>query len=393
VETDAVLAADPRNRFALQVRGESLRDLRDFDGALAAVEQVLTQDANDLEAIFLKVTVAEARRDFTTAASELEKVLARERRQEDAAESGRNDRLFLVHLAIAYGQLGRHQEAAATFEKARNVGGEVDPGLVVQHVEALVQAKDLPRALSEARTGRTKFPDDSELAVLEAGVLREQGQLPQALVIIEGLRKKSPEDVDVLVDVADFYRRAKKLPDAESVLRQARAADPKDLRTLFQLGAVLERQKRQDDAEAVFREALAVQPDSAPVLNYLGYMNADRGVRVPEALSLIEKAVQLDPENGAYLDSLGWALFRMDRAEEAEGYVRRAVAKDGKNAVVLDHMGDILRRRGNLREALDCWRRALEGEDDGEELDRAQVERKIREVQSSLNDGAPISRR
>jgi tetratricopeptide (TPR) repeat protein len=131
-----------------------------------------------------------------------------------------------------------------------------------------------------------------------------------------------------------------------------------------------------------------VQPDSAPVLNYLGYMNADRGVRVAEALSLIEKAVALDPENGAYLDSLGWALFRLDRADEAEPYVRRAVEKDGRNAVVLDHMGDILRRRGNLKEALEYWRKALEGEDDGEELDRAQVERKIKEVQSSLNDGA-----
>jgi tetratricopeptide (TPR) repeat protein len=109
---------------------------------------------------------------------------------------------------------------------------------------------------------------------------------------------------------------------------------------------------------------------------------------VDEALKLIEKAVTLDPENGAYLDSLGWALFKLGRAEEAEAHVRRAVEKDGKNAVVLDHLGDILRRRGHLREALDLWKRALEGEDEGEELDRAQVERKIREVQSTLNDAS-----
>jgi tetratricopeptide (TPR) repeat protein len=198
--------------------------------------------------------------------------------------------------------------------------------------------------------------------------------------------------VEVLVDVADFYRRARRLPEAESTLREARKAKPADLRALFQLGAVLERQKRHDDAEAMFREALTVQPDSAPILNYLGYMNADRGVRVAEALALIEKAVKLDPENGAYLDSLGWALFRLDRADEAETYVRRAVAKDGRNAVVLDHLGDILRRRGNVREALEYWRRALEGEDEAEELDRAHVERKIREVQSSLNDGAQTNR-
>jgi predicted negative regulator of RcsB-dependent stress response len=64
------------------------------------------------------------------------------------------------------------------------------------------------------------------------------------------------------------------------------------------------------------------------------------------------------------------------------------VAKDGHNAVVLDHLGDILQRRGNVREALECWRKALSGEDDGEELDRAQVERKIREAQATLREGA-----
>jgi tetratricopeptide (TPR) repeat protein len=116
-------------------------------------------------------------------------------------------------------------------------------------------------------------------------------------------------------------------------------------------------------------------------------MNADRGVRVDEAVKLIERAVSLDPENGAYLDSLGWALFRSNRVEQAEGYVRRAVAKDAHNAVVLDHLGDILNHRGNVREALEYWRKALVGEDDGEELDRARVERKIREAQASLDAG------
>jgi len=116
-------------------------------------------------------------------------------------------------------------------------------------------------------------------------------------------------------------------------------------------------------------------------------------VKVDEAVTLIQKAISLDPENGAYLDSLGWALFRLNRVEQAEPYLRRAVAKEAKNAVVLDHMGDVLKRQGNLREALDFWRRALDGEDDGDELDRARVEQKIREAQTSLNDGAHPQRR
>jgi tetratricopeptide (TPR) repeat protein len=127
-----------------------------------------------------------------------------------------------------------------------------------------------------------------------------------------------------------------------------------------------------------------VQPDSAPVLNYLGYMNADRNVRVAEALDMIQKALAIDPGNGAYLDSMGWALYRLNRLEAAEESVRKALASQGANAVVLDHLGDILRDRGRVAEALGTWQKALDGEDEEGELDRGRVERKIRDAQASL---------
>jgi Flp pilus assembly protein TadD len=168
------------------------------------------------------------------------------------------------------------------------------------------------------------------------------------------------------------------------VLRRAREITPKDLGTLFQLGAVLERQKKSDEAEAVFRDALQIQPDSPPILNYLGYMNADRNVRVAEALELIQKAVALDPANGAYLDSLGWALYRSNKLDAAEESVRKALATQASNAVILDHLGDILKARGRVAEALQSWQKALEGEDEEGELDRGSVARKIREAQAAL---------
>src|SRR6185503_10478540 len=156
----------------------------------------------------------------------------------------------------------------------------------------------------------------------------------------------------------------------------------------FRLGAILERQKRADAAEALFREALVLEPESAPILNYLGYMNADRGVKVEEAARFIERALAQDPENGAYLDSLGWAMFRLNKVQEAEGYLRRAVGKDGASAVVLDHLGDVLARRGAVKEALGFWQKALGAEDEDQELDRARVEGKIQAAQAGLNDTA-----
>jgi len=295
--------------------------------------------------------------------------------------------VFLLHLGFAYQQLARYAEAADAFGKAKAVGGDADATLLGHQVEALTLAKDYERGLTAVRDARKRFPDDADLATQEATLLRLKGDMPGATAIVEGLRKKTPPDAGVLVEVADFYQRAKRYQDAEATLRDARKLSPRDVRILFQLGAALERQKRADDAEAVFREALAVQPDSAPILNYLGYMNADRGVKVDEAMKLIQRAVDLDPENGAYLDSLGWAHYRLEQLVPAEEYLRRAVSKERNSAVVYDHLGDILKRRGNVQEALVYWQRALDGEDEGEELDRAGVQRKIREGQASLNDG------
>jgi tetratricopeptide (TPR) repeat protein len=384
-EANAVLAADAKNRYALDLQGRALRELKDYDGAARAADTVLALSPGDLKASYLKVTIAEGRRDFATAASLLEQILQRSRRGEDEEETGANDRVFLIHLGFAYQQLERYANAADAFGRAAKVGGDVDATLLGYRVEALVLAKDYDKALTESRAARSRFPDDPDLAAQEATALRFKGDEAGALKIIDELRQKAPADLNVLLQVAEFYQRAKRYDDAESALRKARSIEPKNLRVLFQLGAVIERQKREDEAETVFREALALQPDSAPVLNYLGYMNADRGVRLEEALGFVEKAVQLDPENGAYLDSLGWANYRLNRLERAEELLRKAVTKPGSNAVVFDHLADTLKRRGNVAEALDYWRKALAAEDEDGELDRAGVDKKVREAQSALD--------
>jgi tetratricopeptide (TPR) repeat protein len=384
-EADAILEADASSPRGLDLKARALRELKDLDGALSAADQYLAQEPGSLQAAYLRVTIAEARHDYAAAATGLERILARDRKQEDAAQAASNDRVFLVHLGYAYQRLSRFADAAEAFGRAKAVGGEPDAALLGYRIDALVLAKDWDKALAESRAARTRFPEVSDFATQEATILRERGDLAGALKIVESLRQKNAKDLQVLAEVAEFYQRARRFADAESVLRQARELEPKNLRVLFQLGAALERQKRHEDAEAVFREALVVQPDSAPLLNYLGYMNADRGVRVDEAHGLLERAVSLDPENGAYLDSLGWSLYRLGRYDEAEQKLRSALERSAENAVILDHLADTLRSRGQLSEAVELWRKALAGEDEDGELDRSGVERKIREAQSALD--------
>src|SRR5690606_3780840 len=97
------------------------------------------------------------------------------------------------------------------------------------------------------------------------------------------------------------------------VLEDARKRTPTDHGLAFNLAATYERDGQEGRAERVFREIIAADPDHAPALNYLGYMLADRGRNLPEALSLIERAIAVGGENPAYLDSLGWTYYRMSR--------------------------------------------------------------------------------
>jgi tetratricopeptide (TPR) repeat protein len=132
-----------------------------------------------------------------------------------------------------------------------------------------------------------------------------------------------------------------------------------NLELMFRRGSALERLGKVDEAAAVFDAILKIRPDDANTLNYLGYMYADKGIRLPEARKMLERAVALDPQNGAYLDSLGWVCFRMDDLREAEKFLSRAAARIPADATVQEHLGDLEARRGQMAEAVVHWKRSL----------------------------------
>jgi tetratricopeptide (TPR) repeat protein len=95
-------------------------------------------------------------------------------------------------------------------------------------------------------------------------------------------------------------------------------------------------------------------------LNYLGYMLADRNTHLEEALTLIKRAIDLDPQNGAYLDSLGWAYFKLGNYDQAEENLRRAADKTPNDATVQDHLGELYARTNRFKLAAAHWERALD---------------------------------
>jgi tetratricopeptide (TPR) repeat protein len=214
-----------------------------------------------------------------------------------------------------------------------------------------------------------------QMRVLEALVIYEQGRKKEALDTLLSLAKADPSDQMVVGTVVNLYQRERRFADAEKFVADAIERTSETEPLLFQLGATLERQKKYDEAENAFRKILDSSPDHAPTLNYLGYILADRGVRLEESLDYLQRAVALDPYNGAYLDSLGWVYFKLDKLDLAEENLTKAIKYLRLTGVVYDHLGDIYYKKGKREEAIRSWRQAIEQDD--EDLEKDEVREKI----------------
>jgi tetratricopeptide (TPR) repeat protein len=109
-------------------------------------------------------------------------------------------------------------------------------------------------------------------------------------------------------------------------------------------------------------------------------MLADRGERIDESIGYIERALQIDPYNGAFLDSLGWAYFRQNKLELAEESLKKAAEQRVRDSAIQDHFGDVLFRLGRYQDAASAWQRALDG--DMQQVDRAALEKKLQSARA-----------
>lgn len=126
----------------------------------------------------------------------------------------------------------------------------------------------------------------------------------------------------------------------------------------FWLGSCSERIKEFDQAESYFTKAIDAQPDFADAHNYLAYMNAERGVKLEEALDHVGVALAVEPENSAYLDTRGWIYYRMGRYQEALEDITLAVEKLPDDPTITDHLGDTHLALGNAEEAVVWWKKS-----------------------------------
>jgi tetratricopeptide (TPR) repeat protein len=279
-----------------------------------------------------------------------------------------------VQLAELYDREGKWTEAAAAWADVQRINAR-NPEVLARRASSLLNARQPVEALAVVKDALKLQPGDVRLTYMLAQAQRDSGDLVGAETTARALQTAHPEDLRTKFLLAQMLDSRGKSDEAVALYKDAAAAAPDNPAVLFQYGAALDRANKPAEAQKIFRDLIAKDPLDATALNYLGYMLADRGSSLDEAVALIQRALKIDPDNPSYKDSLGWAYFRQGKLDLADGPLSDAAARRPADSVIQDHLGDLRHKQNRRADALEAWQRALAGDGDG--IDKAKIQKKI----------------
>jgi tetratricopeptide (TPR) repeat protein len=302
--------------------------------AVTAFIRVVSQNPASAQGRLSLAQAYEATRDVKNAIQVLDEIVEDEPRVASA-------------LAQYQEEAGLYNDAVDNYTRALTVQ-PMSRALTFRRIAALFNGGDYTRAAQFAAAAQTQFPDDLRFPQLQARALFSSGDRARAVTVLEATAKANPKDTATQIAMADLYHDAGRDPDAEKLLRQF----------------------------------LETDSGNAEALNYLGYLLAQNGRQLDEAIRLVQRALDAEPGNPSFLDSLGWAYFRRGDFAAAERYLAPAAEQMPRNAVVQDHLGDLLAREGRLQDAIAAWMRALTADAGG--VDKAAIQKKIDDTRSKI---------
>jgi tetratricopeptide (TPR) repeat protein len=364
---------------------EIYRQMNRLDEAEAAVLQARQKAPGSLEVIYNEASIYEAEGRYEDGVRVLSDAVSSVKAQAEAPSNRRTLAILYQVLGQLYGKEENYTAAVSAFHDLAGLGPEEDRRARALIIDSYEKARDMPSALAESQKAVTSYPDDRSLKISQALLYGENNQTDQAAAALRSMLDHSSNDLEIYLNLAQVLEEGQRLDEAESAVQAAEklATSTSDQELVgFSMAAVYEREKKYDEAEKAFQGVLAINPRSAATLNYYGYMLAERGVRLDEAVGYVQRALAEEPTNASYLDSLGWAYFRQDNYADAEKYLRMAVEGEPHNPTMLSHLGDVYAKTGRQdlavtqwQKSLDEWHRSLAGEYDAKEVES--VEQKL----------------
>jgi len=363
-----IVDSNPEDAQSYVRIAEIYRQQAKYDLALEDLKRADTLVPDTMDVPYNMAAVYQAQGRYDEAIKLLEDLLKKtEKSEASSSQADRNNRaIFVERLGRIYREQENYSAAVETFRKMLPLGEENARSGYQEIIDTYREAKQWPQATAVAKEAVQKMPEDRDLRMVLDAQLADAGEVDKALADVRSLLKGDSADREVYLRLAIMYARVKRWKEAEETLAKAEqmSTKPDDKAYVWFLrGDTFQRQKKFDNAEAEFKKVLAAispsDPQTAATLNYLGYMNADRGVRLDESLNYIKQALTFEPNNGAYLDSLGWVYFKLGKYDLAEENLTKAAVHMSSDPTVQEHLGDLYQKTGRLKLAAAHWERAV----------------------------------
>ncbi len=351
---------DPVDSAALLALAQAYEAAGDADAAMTRYDRLIERQPGYLEARFHKARLQEKEGNSEAALAGFNALL-----DLSAGRGALSDRESAV-LTLTHSQIGLikmdardWEAAAASFMKALEAADEPGPELFLLLARANLEAAKPEEAQKTLTEAFRRFPGDLDIQVAQGEILIVRADLEGARTLFGRVLQEKDRSPEAYSRISEAWLRQKQFAEADAVLKEGTQRHPADDGLVFARGAAMERMGESGQAERLLAKAIRLNPNNAMALNYLGYMLADRGLKLKESITYVQRALALDPKNPAYLDSLGWAQFKLALYEQAEKNLRDALRYDQADPAILEHLGDLLMATGRLEEAVRQWESAL----------------------------------
>ena len=317
-------------------------------------------------------------------------------------EQADNRAPLVLHLVQLFIQDKRYEEALVYLKKLEEMGlGNFETnrktGLIYLELERYDEAirifsemlKSDPQAhqirlylsnayeekeeLSKAEAELVKIPLDSasypEAASRLAFIFHEQGRSDQAVALLKQTIQANPEKLELYLSLATLYDALDRVAEGLELLLSVEAKFDQEARFQFRLGILYDKQGKRPLSIERMKKVVRLNPKDAQAHNYLGYTYAEMGVNLDEGLEHIKKALEIRPDDGFFIDSLGWVYYQMKRYDEAIRYLEKAAELVHDDPTILEHLGDAYLARRDFRLALKNYKKARTLDPKKKELD------------------------
>ena len=326
-------AAHPKARRLRLLLATQWAERREFDSAMAELVAMAKLDPEDIDLVFMQGQIAYRAKRLPEARNLLEQYVSRQSQRQSGASDEASG------LVDAYQLLSRIAQDQGFFDDA---------------VRLLDNIQE-PSARHNAR-------------VRQAAIRAQQGRVDDALALLDTSDPQSLEEEVLTASAgAQMLREAKRPLEAIKRLEAANERMPDTVEIKYELAMMYERNERLNDTERLLREVIALDPGHAHSYNALGYSLADRNQRLPEALKLITRALEIAPNDPFIMDSMGWIKFRLGDYVTAAQYLEKAY-RVRPEADIAAHLGEALWMLGQRDTAIEIWKKALAKEADNATL-------------------------